>query len=88
MWVQTLALLNLAGEAGDLAKRFAENAYRKNVDALRGDLLKLIRPLARAAIAAEEGAAVGVKRSGSAPCERASPPQAWRPGCGSGRRCA
>ena len=41
--------LRLAGEAGDLAKRFAEGAYRHNVDALRGDLVKLLRPLMRAA---------------------------------------
>jgi NTP pyrophosphatase (non-canonical NTP hydrolase) len=43
------SLLRLAGEAGDLAKRFAEGAYRHNVDALRGDLVKLLRPLMRAA---------------------------------------
>ena len=44
-----VSLLRLAGEAGDLAKRFAEGAYRHNVDALRGDLVKLLRPLMRAA---------------------------------------
>ena len=48
-----LALLELAGEAGDLAKRFASGAYRENVDALRGDLVKLLRPLGRAARAAD-----------------------------------
>jgi NTP pyrophosphatase (non-canonical NTP hydrolase) len=48
-----VSLLRLAGEAGDLAKRFAEGAYRKNVDALRGDLVKLLRPLGEAATAAE-----------------------------------
>jgi NTP pyrophosphatase (non-canonical NTP hydrolase) len=48
-----LSLLRLAGEAGDLAKRFAEGAYRDNVDALRGDLVKLVRPLVQAASAAE-----------------------------------
>lgn len=48
-----LALLELAGEAGDLAKRFASGAYRDNVDALRGDLVKLLRPLGRAARAAD-----------------------------------
>jgi NTP pyrophosphatase (non-canonical NTP hydrolase) len=47
------ALLELAGEAGDLAKRFAEGAYRDNPDALRGDLIKLLRPLGRASAAAE-----------------------------------
>jgi NTP pyrophosphatase (non-canonical NTP hydrolase) len=47
------ALLELAGEAGDLAKRFAAGAYRDNMDALRGDLIKFIRPLARAAAATE-----------------------------------
>ena len=47
------ALLELAGEAGDLAKRFIGSAYRDNVDALRGDLVKLLRPLGRAAAAAE-----------------------------------
>ena len=48
-----LALLQLAGEAGDLAKRFASGAYTDNVDALRGDLVKLLRPLGRAARAAD-----------------------------------
>jgi NTP pyrophosphatase (non-canonical NTP hydrolase) len=47
------ALLELAGEAGDLAKRFAVGAYRNNTDALRGDLIKFVRPLHHAAIAAE-----------------------------------
>lgn len=47
------ALLELAGEAGDLAKRFIGSAYRDNVDALRGDLVKFLRPLGRAAAAAE-----------------------------------
>jgi hypothetical protein len=49
------ALLALAGEAGDLAKRFAVGAYRDNPDALRGDLIKFVRPLAEAAAAAEVG---------------------------------
>jgi MazG C-terminal domain len=44
-------LLRLASEAGDLAKRFAEGAYKQNVNALRGDLVKLLRPLLQAAIA-------------------------------------
>jgi len=44
-----VSLLRLAGEAGDLAKRFAEGAYEHNVDALRGDLVKLLRPLIQAA---------------------------------------
>jgi NTP pyrophosphatase (non-canonical NTP hydrolase) len=47
------ALLELAGEAGDLAKRFVGAAYQDNVDALRGDLVKFLRPLGRAAAAAE-----------------------------------
>lgn len=47
------ALLELAGEAGDLAKRFAAGVYRDNTDALRGDLIKFMRPLARAAAATE-----------------------------------
>jgi NTP pyrophosphatase (non-canonical NTP hydrolase) len=47
------ALLELAGEAGDLAKRFVGAAYSKNVDALRGDLVKFLRPLGGAAAAAE-----------------------------------
>ena len=47
------ALLELAGEAGDLAKRFVGSAYCDNVDALRGDLVKFLRPLVRAAAAAE-----------------------------------
>jgi NTP pyrophosphatase (non-canonical NTP hydrolase) len=44
-----VSLLRLAGEAGDLAKRFADGAYQHNVDALRGDLVKLLRPLVQAA---------------------------------------
>ena len=48
-----LALLELAGEAGNLAKRFASGAYTNNVDALRGDMVKLLRPLGRAAAAAD-----------------------------------
>ena len=44
-----LSLLRLAAEAGDLAKRFAEGAYRENVDALRGDVVKLLRALLQAA---------------------------------------
>ena len=48
-----ISLLRLAGESGDLAKRFADGAYRDNVDALRGDLVKLIRAGVRAATAAE-----------------------------------
>lgn len=47
------SLLMLAGEAGDLAKRFAVGAYRDNPDALRGDLIKFVRPLGEAAAAAE-----------------------------------
>jgi NTP pyrophosphatase (non-canonical NTP hydrolase) len=47
------ALLELAGEAGDLAKRFIGSSYDDNVDALRGDLVKFLRPLGRAAAAAE-----------------------------------
>jgi NTP pyrophosphatase (non-canonical NTP hydrolase) len=47
------ALLELAGEAGDLAKSFLGSAYRDDIDALRGDLVKLLRPLGRAAAAAE-----------------------------------
>ena len=47
------ALLELAGEAGDLTKRFVGEAYRDNVDALRGDLVKFLRPLGLAASAAE-----------------------------------
>ena len=57
-----LSLLRLAGESGDLAKRFADGAYRDNVDALRGDLIKLVRPLVGAAAAVEvnlNDAAVG-----------------------------
>lgn len=47
------ALLRLAGEAGDLAKRFIEQAYMRNVDGLRGDLIKLMRPLIAASIAVD-----------------------------------
>lgn len=48
-----VALLELAGEAGDLAKRFAVGAYRDNTDALRGDLIKFVRPLNQAALASD-----------------------------------
>ncbi len=47
------SLLVLAGEAGDLAKRFAVGAYCENPDALRGDLIRFVRPLGAAAAAAE-----------------------------------
>ena len=40
------ALLELAGEAGDLAKRFVGAAYRDNVDALRGAAQLLSLPAA------------------------------------------
>ncbi len=48
-----LSLLRLAGESGDLSKRFADGAYHDNVDALRGDLVKLMRPLVRTARAVQ-----------------------------------
>lgn len=48
-----LSLLRLAGEAGDLARRFVEGTYRDNADALRGDLIKLLRPLVQAAAETE-----------------------------------
>ena len=47
------SLLELAGEAGDLAKRYVGGNYAKNVDALRGDLIKFVRPLGHAATATE-----------------------------------
>lgn len=47
------ALLVLAGEAGDLAKGFAVGAYHDNPDALRGDLIKFVRPLGKAGAAAD-----------------------------------
>jgi NTP pyrophosphatase (non-canonical NTP hydrolase) len=47
------ALLGLAGETGDLVKRFVSKAYNDNTDALRGDLIKLVRPLILAATAQE-----------------------------------
>lgn len=69
------SLLVLAGEAGDLAKRFAVGAYRDNPDALRGDLIKFVRPLGEAAAAAEvsldEAAAKNIaKREDRWPTER------------------
>lgn len=72
------SLLALAGEAGDLAKRFAIGAYRKNPDALCGDLIKFVRPLAEAAVAAEvrlEDAAAQnmAKREDRWPTERRYP---------------
>jgi hypothetical protein len=72
------SLLALAGEAGDLAKRFAVGAYRDNSDALRGDLIKLLRPVAEAAAAAEvqltDAAAQNIaKREDRWPTERRFP---------------
>jgi NTP pyrophosphatase (non-canonical NTP hydrolase) len=73
------ALLELAGEAGDLAKRFVGSAYVDNVDALRGDLVKLLRPLGRAAVASEisldEAGWKNIsKTQGRWPTERKFPP--------------
>lgn len=73
------SLLALAGEAGDLAKRFAIGAYHDNPDALRGDLIKFVRPLAEAAAATEvdlDGAAAKniEKREDRWPTERRFPP--------------
>jgi NTP pyrophosphatase (non-canonical NTP hydrolase) len=73
------ALLELAGEAGDLAKRFVGSAYLDNVDALRGDLVKFLRPLGRAATAAEvsldeAGWKNIAKTRGRWPTERKFPP--------------
>ncbi|MGA7264244.1 MAG: nucleoside triphosphate pyrophosphohydrolase family protein [Stellaceae bacterium] len=45
------ALLDLAGEAGDIAQRFKNGAYNDNADSVRGDLVKLLRPLSRASVA-------------------------------------
>ncbi len=45
------ALMELAGESGDVIKRYSSGAYQQNADALRGDLIKLARPLIRAASA-------------------------------------
>jgi NTP pyrophosphatase (non-canonical NTP hydrolase) len=45
------ALLDLAGEAGDIAHSFKNGAYRDNPDLVRGDLVKLLRPLGRASAA-------------------------------------
>jgi hypothetical protein len=45
------ALLDLAGEAGDIAHRFKNGTYKDNADAVRGDLVKLLRPLGRASAA-------------------------------------
>jgi NTP pyrophosphatase (non-canonical NTP hydrolase) len=72
------SLLVLAGEAGDLAKRFAAGAYQNNADALRGDLIKFLRPLSEAAAAAEvrlEDAATQniAKREDRWPTERKFP---------------
>jgi NTP pyrophosphatase (non-canonical NTP hydrolase) len=72
------SLLVLAGEAGDLAKRFAVGDYRNNPDALRGDLIKFLRPLFNAAAAAEvrlEDAAVQnvAKREDRWPTKREFP---------------
>ena len=45
------ALLELAGQAGDIAKRFAGGAHRDNPAAVCGDLVSLLRPLGKAATA-------------------------------------
>lgn len=47
------ALLEVAGEAGDLAKRYAAGVYRDDKDALLNDLIKFMRPLNQAALASE-----------------------------------
>jgi NTP pyrophosphatase (non-canonical NTP hydrolase) len=75
--LQASALM-LAGEAGDLAKRFGVGTYRDNPDALRGDLIKFVRPLGEAAAAAEvsldEAAAKNIaKREDRWPTERHFP---------------
>lgn len=72
------SLLTLAGEAGDLAKRFAVGVYRDNPDALRGDLIKFVRPLGEAAAAADaslnDAAAQNIaKREDRWPTERRYP---------------
>jgi len=46
------SLMQLAAEAGELIKRFEAGAFIKNIDALRSDLIKLVRPLVRSAGAA------------------------------------
>lgn len=62
-----VSLLRLAGEAGDLAKRFAEEAYQHNAEALRRDLVKLLRPLIQAAgaeaISLEEAALHNMRKT-------------------------
>lgn len=45
------ALLELAGQAGDIAKRFSGGAHRNNSAAVCGDLVNLLRPLGKAATA-------------------------------------
>ena len=45
------ALLDLAGEAGDIAQSFKNSIYKDNPDLVRGDLVKLLRPLGRASAA-------------------------------------
>lgn len=45
------ALLDLAGEAGDIPNGSKKGAYNDNADAVRGDLVKLLRPLGRASAA-------------------------------------
>jgi hypothetical protein len=47
------SLLKLAGEAGDLAKRSGEGVHLDNADALRGDLIKLLRALLQSAKAVD-----------------------------------
>ena len=47
------SLLVLVGEAGRLASRFAAGAYRNDTDALRGDLVMLVKALADGAVATQ-----------------------------------
>lgn len=52
-------MVELAGEAGDLAKRFIGLAYRDNVDALRGDLIKLVIGMLPMALSNSQNAPLG-----------------------------
>ena len=70
------ALLDLAGEAGDIAHRFKNGEYADNADLVRGDLVKLLRPLGRASAAFEVSLDVAGRRNIEKTASR------WRAGAG------
>jgi NTP pyrophosphatase (non-canonical NTP hydrolase) len=74
------SLMQLAGEAGDIIKRYNSGTYRRNADALRGDLIKFARPLIRAAAEGKIGLAVAARKNIEKIEDR------WVPGAFPGRK--